>query len=1002
MTQFLRQVAEHYQIEGDMSRKCFIFPNRRSMVFFTRWLSNAVKETKGSKPEIAPVMMTMNDFFYRASGSAVTDRVSLLLELYDCYKSLNSKAESLDDFIFWGDVILSDFDDTDKYLADAKSLYTNVAEFKDIQDSYSYLTDVQLNAIRQFISHFRKGGKLTVNLGSDNPNVKEKFLMIWNLLYPLYKKFNKALTEKGLAYEGMAYRVFAERLKKESASDILADKFPGTEKFVFVGLNALNECEKLSMRKMRDASLAEFCWDYSSDMLRDPMNKASMFMSKNVIEFPQTFDIDGVTGIAPAKASGADMRAGADSRGPEIRVLSVPSAVGMAKYIPEVLKEIADKRTGGDLSKVGRLDIDGADTAIVIPDEGMLAPLLNTIPEEIVSVNVTMGYPMSGSAIHSLMKDVAALQLHLRKKKDGWAFYHAQVWAVLASGIFQTLAGEEGKKFTARIKNDAKYYIPESDLKGFWLADLIFRPVVTDPKAVSADQIRHLEEYQLQILSEIGAKISEMPSMALETHFAKQYYLSINRLKALTLNIVPMTYVRLLQQLVGGVSVPFKGEPLKGLQIMGPLETRALDFSNLIILSCNEGIFPRRSVSSSFIPPELRKGFGLPTYENQDAVWAYYFYRMIQRAGNVWMMYDSRTEGMKSGEESRYIKQLTYQYKYPLMQKEVLRYKIDIADSEKEVAKTQEDLERIKSMTYSASSLKKYLSCPAQFYYASVKKLQPEVEVAESMDGGMVGSVFHDTMYALYLGGEALNPQFSMERENVVANVKNPLKLITKDYIDWLLENRDSVIRPKVRALIQQQLKSDEVTGRNLVLEDVINQYVIRTLKMDKSLMKGDGFEILGLELERHWQFEGFRFVGYVDRMDSFEDGRVRIVDYKTGKVEDTDVGITESNFESVAESLFAEISPKRQKIALQLFLYDMFTEAELKGRIVDNVIYPVPKLFSADSIMSAEKCEQFNIEVKKRLKGVFAELSNPDAGFRRTEDRNVCKYCDFRKICGR
>lgn len=285
MKQFLRQVAEHYQKEGDMNRKCFIFPNRRSMVFFTRWLSDAVKEAKGSKPEIAPVMMTMNDFFYRASGSAVTDRVSLLLELYDCYKSLNSKAESLDDFIFWGDVILSDFDDTDKYLADAKSLYTNVAEFKDIQDSYSYLTDVQLNAIRQFISHFRKGGKLTVNLGSDNPNVKEKFLMIWNLLYPLYEKFNKALTEKGLAYEGMAYRVFAERLKKESASDILADKFPGTEKFVFVGLNALNECEKLSMRKMRDASLAEFCWDYSSDMLRDPMNKASMFMSKTSLNF---------------------------------------------------------------------------------------------------------------------------------------------------------------------------------------------------------------------------------------------------------------------------------------------------------------------------------------------------------------------------------------------------------------------------------------------------------------------------------------------------------------------------------------------------------------------------------------------------------------------------------------------------------------------------------------------------------------------------------------------
>ena len=179
-----------------------------------------------------------------------------------------------------------------------------------------------------------------------------------------------------------------------------------------------------------------------------------------------------------------------------------------------------------------------------------------------------------------------------------------------------------------------------------------------------------------------------MECMALETHFAKQYYLSVNRLKSQALAILPMTYVRLLQQLIGGISVPFKGEPLKGLQIMGPLETRSMDFTNLIVLSCNEGVFPRRSVSSSFIPPELRKGFGLPTYENQDAVWAYYFFRMIQRAENVWLLYDSRTDGLKSGEESRYIKQLTFQYKYPKMTREVVKYRIGMPSDETAIEKT--------------------------------------------------------------------------------------------------------------------------------------------------------------------------------------------------------------------------------------------------------------------------------------------------------------------------
>lgn len=1000
MPQFLKQIAEHYYNTQNISDLCFVFPNRRSMVFFRKWLSETAKNDPQSMVFTMPELLTMNDFFYKVSRSAVTDRVSLLLELYDCYKALNPKAESLDDFIFWGDVILGDFDDTDKYLASPKQLFTNVADFKEIQDDYAYLSETQEEAIRNFISHFRKGGKLTVNIGSESPDVKERFLMIWNLLYPLYTSFNSALTEKGKAYEGMVYRSFVERLKTESARDILKAAFSSSDKFVFVGLNALNECEKAVMRKMRDASLAEFCWDYSSEMIQDPMNRASMFMSSNVVEFPQAFSID------PGKASGGSfVNAGVTEpeNGPKIHVMSVPSSVGQTKQIPSLLAPVAELKKGGQE--------DWSDTAIVLPDESLLIPVLNTLPLEIGTVNVTMGYPMSGSDIYSLMNNISALQLHVRKQKDGWAFYHKQVWSIFSSGIIASMMDGQARQRVKEIKTAAKYYIPQSDFAGIELFELIFRPVVTDAKATSAEQIKAFAQYQLDVLSALGAKMTRMSGMELEVHFAKQYYLSVNRLKSQVLSILPMTYTRLLQSLIGGISVPFNGEPLKGLQIMGPLETRALDFKNLIVLSCNEGTFPHRSVSSSFIPPELRKGFGLPTYENQDAVWAYYFFRMIQRAENVWLLYDSRTEGLKSGEESRYIKQLDYQYKYPLMDRSVVGYDLKIPEGEDVIAKTDEDVEFMKKMTFSASSIEKYLSCPAKFYYTYVKRLKVETEVSESLDNSMLGTVFHDTMLALYKGGEALQAEFDMSRENVLANVKNPLEVITKQYIEWLLSQKKEIIGPKIRTLIKRQLNADEIAGRNLVFEEILNKYVVKTLQTDLALMEEyntDRFRVIGLELERFWDFKGHKFKGYIDRMDSFRDDEVRIVDYKTGKVDEKEVKINNENADGVVDALFSPDtkSKNRPEIAVQLFVYDRFVEKDVEDKSVLNVLYPIPRLFSslelASNILSSRECPDFDDKVTEKLEGLFAEMMDTGTDFRRTKDSDTCKYCDFKKICGR
>ena len=873
MIPFLKQVADHYYNIGEADKCCFIFPNRRSLVFFTRHLCQAVKDSDVlSRPIVAPEMLTINDFFHKVGGMHSVERVRLLIELYDCYRECNPKAESLDEFIFWGDVILSDFNDVDKYLVDPKQLFANISDLKKIQDTYTYLTDTQRKAIEAFVSHFSDlSGRLTVNLDSDAPDVKGKFLMIWNILYDFYELFNTRLREKGMAYEGMVYRQLAQRLKTESVEDIFNDVWQGDVKFVFVGLNALTECETMLLRKLRDAGRAEFCWDYSGKIISDPKNRSSFFMAENVLEFPQAavWDREGLNV-------------------PEINVVSVPSSTGQAKRLPDVLNGIGSRTVAGL-----------TDCAIVLPDETLLSSVLNSIPDEVEDINVTMGLPMTGSILYSMMSDIAAIQLHTVNRKGKWYFYHKQVWDLFANDLFRKASDEKTLEIISKVKSDAAYYISQDVLSGTPLLDAVFRPVIADQKLQSASQIKDFAEYQKQVLTAVISSLTEDVGMNLELEYAKEYYKCVNVLKEIDLEVLPVTYVRLLNQLLSAVSVPFRGEPLKGLQIMGPLETRALDFRNLVILSANEGVFPRRNVSSSFVPPELRKGFGLPTYEYQDAVWAYYFYRMISRAEKVWMFTDTRTEGLKSGEESRYIKQLEYHFNIPLNRYVVRFDKMKTAKVE-DIVKTLDDVRKIKETVLSATTVQNYLACPAKFYYGTVKELKAEEEVAESLDYGMFGTVYHETMRSLYASD----------------------RMTAKDIQSWL--GREDEIKSKIKELIIDELNLMEVSGRNLVVTDVILKYVMKTLQRDLELLEKEGvdfFEILGREVKGSGEFKGQKFKGFIDRLDSFHPGQVRVVDYKTGKVLDDDEKINDDNALAIAEDIFAEDIKERPKIALQFFI---------------------------------------------------------------------------------
>ena len=485
MTPFLKQVAAHY-LATDIEGTCFVFPNRRSAVFFRKYLGDLLREGGEGRPMRAPLSLTINDFFYKVQGGEVTDRIRLLLALYESYKAVYPKAEPLDEFIFWGEVILADFGDVDKFLVDAEDLFTDVADFKDIQDDYSHLSDVQREAILHFVDHFRdRNGRLTVRLDTDDATVKARFLQVWNILHPLYKDFRGRLQARGMAYEGMVYRDLAERLKGgEAVADILGAVFPQTRRYVFVGLNALNECEKTVLRRLRDAGLAEFCWDFVSDAVRDPRNKSSVFMRENVRDFPNAFPVDP-EGLGK----------------PSFHVVSVPSSVGQAKLAPEIL---ARCRTENPV-----------ETAFILPDENLLMPLLNSIPPEHDSINVTMGCPLTGGAVYSLVTSVAAMQQRLREKGGVWHYYHREVRSIFSNSLFRAVLTPEEEQVVQAVKSKAKYYIPQADLQGGPLLDLVFQPVVTQPKEASATQNGRLVRYLSDIISYVGWKLRGLEEMLL-------------------------------------------------------------------------------------------------------------------------------------------------------------------------------------------------------------------------------------------------------------------------------------------------------------------------------------------------------------------------------------------------------------------------------------------------------------------------------------------------------
>ncbi|HIZ87030.1 MAG TPA: PD-(D/E)XK nuclease family protein [Candidatus Coprenecus pullistercoris] len=940
--EFLRSVAElFYSVSGgELRNYTFVFPNRRSALFFRRYLGECA-----GRPVFAPRLTNINDLFTSLSGLRPLDRITLLYRLYTVHKDrLKGFKESLDDFIYRGEVILNDFDDIDKYLVDAAGLFSNISDLKEIEIRYEYLSDNQRKAIESFwgvVIPYKDGRK------------ESQFLDMWRGMHDIYSSFRSLLSSQGEAYEGMIYRSVAERLLDGDTA--LSEVLERYGNIVFVGLNAPNRCERQLFDTLRKAGTGDFYWDYYGEAIRDRANKSSLFMEDNISRYPSRYPLPEDGGLCGSL--------------PEITAVSVPSAAGQAKYVHRILKGIAAESDTPDLFS----------TAVLLPDEQLLFPVLNSLPEEISPVNVTMGYPLAHSNVSSFVSVLASLQERLRVKDSQVCFYFRDVLNVLSHPYVGRVLKDQAAGLKADLIKENRIYPPASELaEEDRFLSLIFRNACTEDRSVTES----VSDYLQEIMDAVAVNAD-----SIDREFLMGYSRSLNLLRSLDMDIRKDTYFRLLRRLESSVSIPFSGEPLDGLQIMGPLEIRALDFENLIILSVNEGTFPSRNTAPSMIPYNLRRGFGLPTYEYQDSISAYHFYRSICRARRVWLLSDSRSEGLKSGEESRYIKQLEYHFHYPV-RRQTVTFAItgSTLRSVPPVLKTPEIVAMLSDMTFSNSSLQMWLRCPMRFYYQYVLGLEEEEDVSEGVDNAAFGTLYHYVMnelYAPYIG-------HAVDRDMLLRMAKDT------GHIGALVECgfHDG----------KKGLNLKEITGRNRIAGALVCNLAARTLRNDAELAP---ITVRMLEESRRASFETLgghkvNLIGIFDRVDNVRGGELRIVDYKTG-------GEHLTCKDRSIDSLFAADTYSQGSHVFQLMLYLLILDRQRErlfghedaGEVALEIYY-TKNLYSDKRSQVEKNIKEQSRRFEEMLSGLLDTILSPDTPFTACEDGKACAYCPFTALCNR
>ncbi|MDU1891274.1 MAG: PD-(D/E)XK nuclease family protein [Dysgonomonas sp.] len=960
MIPFLYNVAQaYYKTYGqEISRYTFVFPNRRAGIFFQHYLSQIAKQ-----PIFSPEILTVTDMFERLSPYKKADRIEMLFLLYDIYINLSKSEETFDEFLYWGDMLLNDFDDVDKYLVDAQQLFRNIYDLKEIDAGFDFLTTDQIEAIRRFWSNF-------LPIGENDK--KKDFLEMWEVLFQLYTSLKEELSRKGLAYEGMIFRQVTEKYIKDKTLPL------PFEKIIFVGLNGHSKSEEKMLHYLQKRGIADFYWDYSSSLVRDSQNKASFFINKNKTIFPSQLNLE------PEVLT---------IENPQIEVIGIPSAVGQAKYIHSILKSLVEERQITASTQA-------MNTALVLPDENLLLPALYSIPEEIDKVNVTMGYSLANSSISGLMEHIFELQRNIRRSDNYQGFYYKPVLAILNHRYINVIASKEAKRLKQNILQYNKVIVSAMELQNSPLLKLIFTPI---------EEWHNIPEYLRKILAFLKSALSLMTvddadeninirSIDIECEFIVEYYKTINKmdeaLKSKTPDMSVDTYFKLLRKLIVGISVPFSGEPLSGLQVMGVLETRALDFDNLIILSMNEGIFPMKRATGSFIPYNLRKGFDLPTYEHQDSIFAYHFYRMINRAKRIFLIYDTRTEGLQTGEVSRYYSQIKHLYANSFDIKEKLAvYKVSSNESLAiTVKKTPEIMEKMNvflkggDKRLSASAINTYLNCPLQFYFSVVENMSEEDEIAETIEASTFGTIFHSVMEWLYEPFEG--------------------KMVTADLLRNIGKNEKLLTATIERSFAENYFKSDKIkklTGQNYLTGEVLRKYVKKMLDTDAKLtpfIYVDSEERIKVD----YPIPSGKVVslkGIIDRVDEVK-GHTRIIDYKTGK------GVLRYK---EMKDLFDKEMKDRPKAVMQVFMYSHLYLLDHPDKILEPGIYYLRNLFDSrfdpDVMYKSGRGDvritdfsEYREEFKEHFDKCLDEIFDLQVSFNQTPTGEACKWCIFTNIC--
>ncbi len=931
-----------------------IFPNRRAGLFLRKELSRRI-----DRPIWMPGISSLEDFVVSNSGLQKVELLEAIFLLYEVYRKHQQKEESFDNFYFWGEMIIKDFEEIDQYLVNAENLFTSIKTQKELDEEFYFLDEKEKQIIQSFWRTF---------LPQASKN-QQRFLATWKLLKPIYEEFRSVLLERKQGYGGLIYRHFLTGLQ---AGELKVDRH-----LIFAGFNALTACEEALIKHFVEEGRAEMFWDVDQYYLQDERQEAGFFLRK--------YRRDAVLG-----GTFGDELSSRINGQKTIHTVGISLEVGQAKAMAEHLSSLCRDKS-----------FSPEETVIILPNEYMLFPVLHSLPEEIQKVNVTMGYPLQDTPVFSLLENLLLLQKTRRSNLvHGVSYYHKPITEILEHPLIRPIVGDEASAFIAEVRKRNLIFIYSDELP--MNASILSRIFSEDTDALS---------YVLEILMMLHQEWSSR-GKDLELEFISRYYQHILMLRELVGERKEhLSYdflIKLFRRLARSLKIPFTGEPLEGLQIMGILETRNLDFKNVFILNMNESNWPATPNRGSFIPYNIRRAFDLPVFEHQDAIYAYLFYRLLQRSDNVWVYYNTVSEFNVNGEVSRFIQQLSFESDVKI-DKQMLTYPIEITPSKSiVVSKTEEVLQKLNkylvvdgewSPRLTPSALDTYLYCRLRFYFKYVEELYEPDELQEELSPMVFGNILHDTMEILYR-----HLMKKQKRDIVDSN----------DFFGLEADIDGAVNKAFIQHYNVKNEKKFKLEGRNVIAAEIIKKTARQILEFDRRYAP---FRIIGLESSTR---EGYKLdfpievdgqsmliglKGKIDRID-MRKGVVRVIDYKTGK---------DSREYSTLESLIDRADEFRNKAAFQVFFYSYLFYNTFQGEYerIEPGLFNSRDLFDDDFdwhiVQKMGRQTQPVMEFRDSVQGfeqilqrLLVELFDPNVDFDQVEDERKCKWCPYNGICNR